>query len=161
MDTKKILIAYTTNAGTTDEVALAIGEGISQGRQIYSRCKTDRGGSRRLEPYSTAVIGAPMIFGWHRGARKFIQQHQDFLCQIAVAYFITAMNLTRTDETSLERHPSVGGSGRRQTSKTDGAFLQGTLFPSDQLPATHSQVSAAKSNRWLSLSLAESWLCTK
>ena len=104
MDTKKILIAYATNAGTTAEVAQAIGEEITKTTLLQVDVKLiDE--VTTFEPYSAAVIGAPMIFGWHRGARKFIHKYQDSLCKIPVAYFITAMNLTKTDETSLEGIP--------------------------------------------------------
>ena len=86
------------------------------------------------------VIGAPMIFGWHREAMKFVKRHQELLSQIAVAYFITAMNLTRTEETAFNGIPSLGGPGGRQACKARGAFiLQGTLLPPCQLPASHSQ----------------------
>lgn len=104
MDAKKILIAYATNAGTTAEVAQAVGEEITKTTQLQVDVKLiDE--VTTFEPYSAAVIGAPMIFGWHRGARKFIHKYQVSLCKIPVAYFITAMNLTKTDETSLEGIP--------------------------------------------------------
>jgi menaquinone-dependent protoporphyrinogen IX oxidase len=104
MDTKKILVAYATNAGTTAEVAQAVGEELSKTTQRQVDVKSiDEVES--FEPYSAAVIGAPMIFGWHRGARKFLKKHQDSLSRLPVAYFVTAMNLTKTDETSLEGIP--------------------------------------------------------
>ena len=43
MDTKKILVAYTTNAGTTAEVAQAVGEELAKDARLYGRCKTARG----------------------------------------------------------------------------------------------------------------------
>jgi menaquinone-dependent protoporphyrinogen IX oxidase len=58
-----------------------------------------------LESYNAVVIGAPMIFGWHRGAKKFIKKHEDSLSRLKAAYFITAMNLTQTDEASLDGIP--------------------------------------------------------
>jgi menaquinone-dependent protoporphyrinogen IX oxidase len=58
-----------------------------------------------IEPYSAVVIGAPMIFGWHRGAKKFIKKHQEHLSRLPVVYFITAMNLTKIEETSLDGIP--------------------------------------------------------
>jgi menaquinone-dependent protoporphyrinogen oxidase len=100
MDTKKLLVAYTTNAGTTAEVAQAVGEELAKD----SRLSVD---VRRLEEvdslesYNAVVIGAPMIFGWHRGAKKFIKKHEDSLSRLKTAYFITAMNLTQTEEASL------------------------------------------------------------
>jgi menaquinone-dependent protoporphyrinogen IX oxidase len=104
MDKKKILVTYATNAGTTAEVAQAIGEELSKSAQLQVDVKPiDEVES--FETYSAAVIGAPMIFGWHRGARKFLRKHQDSMSKIPAAYFITAMNLTKTDETSLDGIP--------------------------------------------------------
>lgn len=104
MDTRKILIAYTTNAGTTAEVAQAVGDELAKDARLTVDVKQLEE-VESLEPYSAVVVGAPMIFGWHRGARKFIKKHQDSLSRLPVAYFVTAMNLTKTDETSLEGVP--------------------------------------------------------
>jgi len=104
MDTKKILVAYATNAGTTAEVAQAIGEEFAKDARFQVDVKLlDE--VENFEPYLAAVIGAPMIFGWHRGARKFLKKHHDSLSKIPTAYFVTAMNLTKTDETSLDGIP--------------------------------------------------------
>jgi len=104
MDTKNILIAYATNAGTTAEVARAIGEEFAKDARFQVDVKLiDE--VETFERYSAAVIGAPMIFGWHRGARNFLRKHEDSLSRLPVAYFITAMNLTKTDETSLNGIP--------------------------------------------------------
>jgi menaquinone-dependent protoporphyrinogen IX oxidase len=104
MEIKKILIAYATNAGTTAEVAQAIGEEFAKDARFQVDVKLlDE--VENFEPYLAAVIGAPMIFGWHRGARKFLRKHEDSLSRLPVAYFITAMNLTKTGETSLDGIP--------------------------------------------------------
>jgi menaquinone-dependent protoporphyrinogen IX oxidase len=100
MEIKKILIAYATNAGTTAEVAQAIGEEFAKDARFQVDVKL-LDDVENFEPYSVAVIGAPMIFGWHRGARKFLKKHEDSLSRLPVAYFVTAMNLTKTDETNL------------------------------------------------------------
>jgi menaquinone-dependent protoporphyrinogen IX oxidase len=104
METKTILIAYTTNAGTTSEVAQAIGDELAKDSRYSVEVKRLEEADS-LDTYHAVVIGAPMIFGWHRGARKFIKKHQDHLSRLPVAYFVTAMNLTKTDETSLEGIP--------------------------------------------------------
>jgi menaquinone-dependent protoporphyrinogen IX oxidase len=104
MDTKKILVTYATNAGTTAEVAQAVGDEFSKTTHLQVDVKLiDEVDS--IESYSAAVIGAPMIFGWHRGARKFLKKHQDSLSKIPAAYFVTAMNLTKTDESNLDGIP--------------------------------------------------------
>jgi menaquinone-dependent protoporphyrinogen IX oxidase len=53
-----------------------------------------------LSQYDAAVIGAPMILGWHRGAMQFVETHQGALSGKPVAYFMTCLHLTKTgDET--------------------------------------------------------------
>jgi menaquinone-dependent protoporphyrinogen IX oxidase len=55
--------------------------------------------------YGAVVIGGPMILGWHRQAVKFLKTHQVALSQVPVAYFFTAMSLTRTWDTHLDGVP--------------------------------------------------------
>ncbi len=100
----KILIAYTTNAGTTEEVAQAISAEFAKETRFDVEVKRLEEISS-LEAYHAVVIGAPMIFGWHREAMKFVKKNRESLSRMPVAYFITAMNLTHTDETSLDGIP--------------------------------------------------------
>jgi menaquinone-dependent protoporphyrinogen oxidase len=97
--TQKVLVAYTTNAGTTEEVATVIGEELARdGAQVDVRRIEEITG---LESYTAVVVGGPMIMGWHRAAARFVKQHQGALSQVPVAYFLTAMSLTQTGETSI------------------------------------------------------------
>jgi menaquinone-dependent protoporphyrinogen IX oxidase len=103
MSPSKILIAYTTNAGTTADVAQIIGEELGrEGTQVDIR---------RLEEvddiaaYMAVVVGGPMIMGWHKAALKFLKKHQAALSRVPVAYFFTAKNLTDTGQTSVEGIP--------------------------------------------------------
>ncbi len=57
------------------------------------------------------IVGAPMILGWHRSARKFIQQHQPALSKLPVAYFAAAMSLTKTEEPQIDGVPLYLDSG--------------------------------------------------
>lgn len=117
--TKKVLIAYTTNAGSTAEVAQAIG------KELYAAAGLDAAhalpGSpaeaalavdvRRLEEvtgvdgYDVVIVGAPMILGWHRAAVSFVRKHRAALAGKQVAYFCTAMSLTETGERELRGVP--------------------------------------------------------
>jgi menaquinone-dependent protoporphyrinogen IX oxidase len=88
----RVLVAYESNAGSTQEVARAIAESIGSEHvevELKRLAELDDVGV-----YDAAVVGAPMIVGWHRGAVKFIRRHQDILSRIPVAYFMTALSLT-------------------------------------------------------------------
>jgi len=103
MQTKKVLVAYTTNAGTTADVAQAVGEELGKdGAQVDVRRLEE---VTSIEPYVAVVVGGPMIMGWHRAATNFVKKHQQALSRVPVAYFITAMNLTQTGETSIDAIP--------------------------------------------------------
>ncbi len=95
MTAAKVLVAYTTNAGSTEEIAQAIGEELARtGTPVDVR---------RLEEvadvagYTAVVVGAPMILGWRRSAVRFVKKHCDALARTRVAYFCTAMSLIQTD----------------------------------------------------------------
>ncbi len=100
---KKILIAYATNAGSTAKVAQVIGEELGRDSAQVQVCRLDE--VTGVELYDAVVIGAPMIMGWHGAALKFIKKHQPALSQVRVAYFLTAMNLTQTNEKSVGTLP--------------------------------------------------------
>jgi len=88
----KILVAYTTNAGSTGKVAETIGKELTQsGLQVEVRRLEE---IVSLDGYTGVVVGAPMILGWHRAAVKFVKQNQQALSRLPVAYFMTAMSLT-------------------------------------------------------------------
>lgn len=99
----KILVTYATNAGSTAEVADVIGEELARGGASVDVRRVDEVGS--LEGYSALVLGAPMIAGWHRAALGFLKRHQNALSKIPVAYFITCISLTQTDESQVDGVP--------------------------------------------------------
>jgi menaquinone-dependent protoporphyrinogen oxidase len=93
---KWILVTYATNAGSTAEVAQAVGDGLGRdGAQVEVRPLE---AVTTLTPYDAVVVGAPMIFGWHREARAFLKEHQEELRNVRVAYFMVALSLTECDE---------------------------------------------------------------
>jgi menaquinone-dependent protoporphyrinogen oxidase len=92
---KPILVAYATNAGSTEEIAAAIAEELRRAGQSAEVLRVEEVAS--LEPYGAAVIGAPMILGWHRNATDFVKKHRESLSRMPVAYFAAAMRLTRDD----------------------------------------------------------------
>ncbi len=99
----KVLVAYTTNAGSTADVADAVGQTLGQaGVQVDVRQIKE---VADVSAYDAVVVGGPMILGWHRQAQKFLKKHQNALSQVPVAFFMTALKLTQTSETGLDALP--------------------------------------------------------
>ena len=101
----RILIAYSTNSGSTAEVAETIAQELincghsSEARQIAEVSD--------LSGYDAVVIGAPMIFGWHIAARKFLKRYQGQLKERKLAYFSCAARLTQVEGEQLPQVPIV------------------------------------------------------
>jgi menaquinone-dependent protoporphyrinogen IX oxidase len=89
---KNVLVAYTTNSGSTEDVVKVIDEELGKnGDQVtISRLEA----VHSITGFDAVIVGAPMILGWHRSARNFVRQHRTDLSHIPVAYFCTAMSLT-------------------------------------------------------------------
>ena len=95
----KILVAYATMAGSTVEVAQAVGEEIAKsGYQVDILPISE---IKDLQAYDGVVVGGPMIMGWHRAALSFLKKHREAFQQIPLAVFVMAMSLTQTGETSV------------------------------------------------------------
>ncbi len=102
---KKILVTYATMAGSTAEVAQAVAEELQQGGlQVDVKPLEQVGG---LAVYDGVVVGAPMIMGWQRAARRFLRRHRGELQGKPLAVFVLAMSLTAGSETSVEGVPVV------------------------------------------------------
>lgn len=99
----KILVTYSTNSGSTAEVAEAVAAELSlNGHTAEGKvCEA----VTSLAGYDAVVVGAPMIFGWQNTARSFIQKHQSELSTKKVAYFACAMRLTRVPGEKLADIP--------------------------------------------------------
>jgi menaquinone-dependent protoporphyrinogen IX oxidase len=100
---KKILIAYTSNAGSTQEVAEAVAGAVGKCGAVVDVRRLEEVDD--LRTYAAVVVGGPMIMGWHRKAVKFIKKNQSSLSQVPVAYFLTALSLTQTGDTQLNGIP--------------------------------------------------------
>jgi menaquinone-dependent protoporphyrinogen oxidase len=100
---KKILVAYATQAGSTADVAKAVGEEIAKSDiqvEVLPLAQV-----KAIDSYDGVVLGGPMIMGWHRAALGFLKQHRKAFRRIPLAVFVTAMSLTQTGETSVDGVP--------------------------------------------------------
>lgn len=100
---KRILVAYATMAGSTVEVARAVGEEIA--RSDVQVDLLPLGEVKDLGAYDGVVVGAPMIMGWHRAALRFLRSNRGVFQRIPLAVFVTCMSLTQTGETSVAGVP--------------------------------------------------------
>ncbi len=96
---KKILVAYTTNAGSTEEVAQVVAEEICRAGHAADVRRLAEVDS--LTRYDGVIVGAPMILGWSRDAQRFVRRHQRDMAGKRVAYFCTLMSLTQTNQDTV------------------------------------------------------------
>lgn len=95
----KILITYSTNSGSTGEVAEEIGKILLQdGHTVAVKAEHD---VTSVEEFDSVIIGAPMIFGWHAATRSFVRKNRAALSSKRVAFFACAMRLTKVPGESL------------------------------------------------------------
>jgi menaquinone-dependent protoporphyrinogen oxidase len=100
---KKVLVTYATMAGSTAEVARVIAEEIAADHLQVDLLPLREAHS--LSGYDGLVVGGPMIMGWHREAKRFLERQRHPLQQIPVALFFTAISLTDTGETGVDDVP--------------------------------------------------------
>jgi len=100
---KRVLVTYATFAGSTVEVAQAVGEELAKGGFQVDVLPIGEVGD--LQGYGAVVVGAPMILGWHRAARRFLRRHRKALQRLPLAVFVMAISLTETGETSVDGVP--------------------------------------------------------
>lgn len=95
----KVLVAYDTGSGSTEEVVDFIGNILSQDGNIVEfkniRDEID------LTSYDSIIIGSAIRYdNWMSNARKFVKNNQEILSKIPVAFFFTCLVLSRkTDKT--------------------------------------------------------------
>jgi menaquinone-dependent protoporphyrinogen oxidase len=101
----RILVAYASWAGSTAEVAEAIGKelGAASGGAVVRPA----GDVMDVEPYSAVVLGSAVHAGrLHRDAVAFVSRHRQALAKVPVAYFVVC--LTMKEDTPDHRRTSEG-----------------------------------------------------
>ncbi len=95
----KILMAYASKYGSTQEVAEAVAATLGEsgfGVDLQPMRKV-----RTLEEYGAVVLGAPLYFGhWHKDAINFLLRNEAALSQRPVAIF--ALGPNSNDEKEMQ-----------------------------------------------------------
>jgi menaquinone-dependent protoporphyrinogen oxidase len=96
----KILVAYSTAAGSTAEVAETVGQAISDGNGAVDVLQAKD--VMDISPYRAVIVGTGIRAGRvYRDTLAFLERHQAALSQMAVAYFVVCM--TMKDDTEENR----------------------------------------------------------
>lgn len=101
-NSRKILVAYASQFGTTREVAEAIGDVLCQnGIEVETKWVKD---VKSLTEYDAVIIGSAIQYDkWMPEAAEFVRLNQQQLSQLPVAYFFTCLTLSkRTEKTERQ-----------------------------------------------------------
>ena len=103
MEKRPILVAYASRAGSTREVAEAIGQSLTEhGARAEVRLIAD---ITDLRPYRAVILGSAIHAGkWLPEAVKFVEQHRTDLAQTPLVYFLVCATLR---EDTPEHHREV------------------------------------------------------
>jgi menaquinone-dependent protoporphyrinogen oxidase len=83
--TSRVLVAYATKHGSTEEVARAIADRLSESFDVDLRPAV---GVKDVAGYSGVVLGGAIYAGrWHREARRFLKRRAKALGAVPLAVF--------------------------------------------------------------------------
>lgn len=123
---KKILITYATRAGSTPEIATAIGEVIAS-RGFTADVRPVRE-NPSLYAYQAVIIGSAIRMGaWLPEAVDFVKMNQYILNRIPCAIFTAHMLNTGDDETSRRARLVYTAPIREMLALQDEVFFTGEI----------------------------------
>ena len=83
---KRILVAYASKHGSTEDVAREIASTLRRGNNIVYVHGAETVAD--LSSYDAVVLGGSLYMGrWHRDARRFLDLHRDALARVPFAVF--------------------------------------------------------------------------
>ena len=122
----RILVTYATRAGSTVDVAAAIGETLS-GRDFNVDVKSVKD-NPPLDNYKAVIIGSAVRMGsWLPEALNFVKSNQEALKKLPVALFSVHMANTADDETSRSNRLAYLKAIRPLLDPVDEAFFGGKM----------------------------------
>jgi menaquinone-dependent protoporphyrinogen oxidase len=123
---KRILVTYATRAGSTSEVASAIGETLSQRGFVVDVKPVKENPS--LNGYQAVIMGSAVRMGsWLPEAVEFVKTNQQALSKIPVAVFTVHLLNTGDDETSRVSRSAYLNTVRAFLNHAEEAFFAGEI----------------------------------
>jgi menaquinone-dependent protoporphyrinogen oxidase len=124
--TDRILITYATRAGSTAEIAAAIGANLSQ-RGLMVDVKPVKS-NPALGEYQAVILGSAIRMGsWLPEAVDFVKSNQQALNQMPVALFTVHMLNTEDDETSRANRLAYLDAVRPLLNNPEEIYFQGKM----------------------------------
>ena len=123
---KRILVTYATRAGSTIEIAAAIGNALSErGFSVDIKPVKELPG---LNGYRAVIIGSAIRMGnWLPEAVEFVKANQQELNQMPVSLFTVHMLNTGEDETSRNARLAYLNTVRPMLSSAEEVFFSGKM----------------------------------
>jgi menaquinone-dependent protoporphyrinogen oxidase len=122
----RILVTYATRAGSTVEVAAAIGEALSgNGITVDVRPIKEK---PSVQGYQAVVIGSAIRMGnWLPEAVNFVKDKRAQLSRIPTAFFTVHMLNRGEDEASRLARQAYTAAARQVLTPVDEAFFSGKM----------------------------------
>lgn len=120
----KILIAYASKAGSTNEVAEAIGKELRSAGVQVDVCSI--GSVKDIESYQAVIIGGAIRAGSWLG-KGFVEKNKAFLSKIPVAYFLVCMTLCKDTQENRVTTEKYLESVRNIVKPIDEGFFAGKM----------------------------------
>ncbi len=125
---KKILVTYASQSGSTGGVAEAIGKTLAEGGAQVDVRPVGLVGS--LDGYAAVVLGSAIHSGkWLPEAVNFLQANQARLRQLPTAFFLVGMMPVKDDETSRNFVSQFLAEERALVQPVAEGRFAGALFP--------------------------------
>jgi len=144
---QKVLVAYATKKGSTQQVAGAIADELrGRGFDVTTLAAS---AVRSVEPYDGVVLGGSLYMGrWHADARRLLERHTDELATRLLAVFaIGPLTSGLDDLASARRQLDHALDKIAEVQPVTVAVFGGVVDPT-HLPFPFSHMAASDARDW-------------
>ena len=124
--TQRILVTYATRAGSTADIAAAIGETLAA--RGFSVDVTPVKAQPALDGYAAVILGSPIrMGGWLPEVVRYVEAHEAALNALPTALFTVHMLNTEDDETSRTARDGYLKAIRPLLPDADNVYFRGAM----------------------------------